>query len=113
MIDGTLSVLKSAAKERVQRFVLTSSANAAMSSRPNHPVFITADTWNEEGVQLAFNLPQELSEVERGLAVYGASKVKGEQALWKWVEENQPRMVVNSGKFSSKVYRRLIILIAK
>lgn len=97
VVAGTLGTLNSAAKERVKRFVLTSSADAALSSKPNNPVVITTESWNEEAVEIAFNPSAEGSDARQGLDVYSASKVKGEQALWKWVEENKKSgMVVNS-----------------
>lgn len=103
VVAGTLGILNSAAREGVKRFVLTSSADAALSSKPNNPVVITAKTWNEEAVEIAFNPPHEYSESQQGLIVYSASKVKGEQALWKWVEDNKVTgLVVNSGMQSSK-----------
>ena len=101
VVAGTIGILNSAAKEGVLRFVLTSSANAAMTSKPNSPVVVTTETWNEETVELAFKPPENYTEVQKGLEVYGASKVMGEKALWKWVAENtEVEMVVNSGMFS-------------
>ena len=100
VVNGTVGILKSADREGVQRFVLTSSANAVYISRPNNPVIITTETWNEKAVELAFNLPKESNYYEQGLLAYSASKVKGEQALWKWAEDNKSKMVVNSGKLT-------------
>ncbi|KAK0653700.1 Aldehyde reductase 2 [Lasiodiplodia hormozganensis] len=103
-VNGTLNILKSAAKATdVKRFVLTSSSSAVTVAKPESQETITKDTWNEEAVQMADNLPDDLSDLEKGFVVYAASKVKGEQAMWDWVKANKPDLVVNSvlpgGKF--------------
>jgi nucleoside-diphosphate-sugar epimerase len=101
VVNSTLNALKAAANESsVKRFVLTSSGSAVVFPKPNHKINITPDTWNEESVQIVQNFPNDLSDVQKGFIVYMASKVKGEQALWNWVKENQSsHLVVNSGTF--------------
>jgi nucleoside-diphosphate-sugar epimerase len=98
-IDAIENILQSSSQEpSVKRFVLTSSSLAAYSPVRGIQRTLTTKSWNEELVQSAWKpSPYEAS---RGLAVYGASKVQGEQALWKWVEANKPDMVVNAGSFS-------------
>lgn len=97
-VRGTLNILKSAAKEKtVKRFVLTSSSSAVAVAKPNERLAITTDTWNEEAVQMASSLPDDLSVLQKGFVVYAASKVKAEQAMWDWVKANKPDLVVNSG----------------
>lgn len=101
VVNSTLNALKAAANEGgVKRFVLTSSGSAVVFPKPNHPVLITPDTWNEESVQMVQNLPSDMSDIEKGFIVYQASKVKGEQALWNWVKENPSSpLIVNSGMY--------------
>ena len=104
VVASTLGLLKSAAaNEGVKRFVLTSSATTAAMPKPNDTSVITSNSYNEESVLLADNLPDELSDMQKGGIVYGASKVKGEQALWKWVEDNRPNMIVNSGRLETEI----------
>jgi hypothetical protein len=79
----------------VKRFVLTSSSIATYTPAKGTRQVLTEKSWNEDVVRAAWAEPPY--ESSRGLAVYGASKVQGEQALWKWVEENKPEMVVNTG----------------
>lgn len=99
VVDATISALTSAAKEEsVQRFVLTSSATAAAVAKPEQQLVVNADSWNEESVGFAYNPPEGLTDIEKGFNVYGASKVKGEQALWEWVKKNEPDFVVNCGR---------------
>lgn len=99
VVDATISALTSAAKEEsVQRFVLTSSATAAAVAKPEQQLVVNADSWNEESVGLAYKAPEGLTDIEKGFNVYGASKVKGEQALWEWVKKNKPDFVVNCGR---------------
>lgn len=102
-IDSTLGILKSAAMEKeVKRFVFTSSAAAAALAQPHNTSVITKDSWNEESVELAKNLTKDAYNLWNTLIVYGASKSKGERALWKWVQDNQPELVVNTGKSTAK-----------
>lgn len=109
VVNSTLNALNAAANESsVKRFVLTSSGSAVVFPKPNQKINITPDTWNEESIQIVQNFPNELSDVQKGFIVYMASKVKGEQAVWKWVKENQSsQLVVNSGTFCCwKFYRK-------
>ncbi|KAL8370101.1 hypothetical protein RB595_000461 [Gaeumannomyces hyphopodioides] len=96
-VDSTIGILESAAGETsVERFVLTSSYSALVYPHPNQRIRVTTETWNEESVSIAKNLPEDMSDVQKGFAVYCASKTKGEQAMWNWVKQNKPPFVANS-----------------
>lgn len=96
VVDSTLNILKSAAKTpSVKRFVLTSSYSAAAFPIPGQKDDITAESWAEEAIPLANNFPEGYDDADKALAIYAASKVRGEQALWKWVKEEKPAMQVN------------------
>lgn len=96
-VDSTIRILESAAGEAsVERFVLTSSYSALVYPHPNQRIRVTTETWNEESVSIAKNLPKDISDGQKGFAVYCASKTKGEQAMWNWVKQNKPSFVVNS-----------------
>lgn len=66
-IKGALDLLKLAANEpTVKSFVLTSSSTAAYSPRPNTPMTITSDSWNEWAVKKAW------ADNPHGWVVYAA-----------------------------------------
>ncbi|EMC92261.1 hypothetical protein BAUCODRAFT_27580 [Baudoinia panamericana UAMH 10762] len=91
----TLNALKAAASESsLSRFVLTSSSIAAAQSRYNEPYDLTPEMWNTKAVEAAWAPPPY--EMDRAVAVYGASKTQAEQAMWKFVEEQKPHFVVNA-----------------
>lgn len=95
VIKGTLEGLQSAAKEpKMKRFVLTSSSTAAQAPIPNKEYNIDETTWNDLFVEQA-NAPPPY-EMDRAYAVYGASKVAGEKAMWDFVKEKRPHFVANS-----------------
>ncbi|KAL2681186.1 hypothetical protein Neosp_008793 [[Neocosmospora] mangrovei] len=103
-IDGAVNAIKSAYKEpSVKRFVLTSSTATLMPVSPEKRqdgLVITPDTWSEDAVELAWAPPPYAPE--RSLAVYAASKIEQERAIWKFYDENKdkrPDMVVNAAYF--------------
>lgn len=94
-IKGTMNALTAAAKEpSVKRFVLTSSSASALIPKPNDPVVVTADTWNDEAVDFAFR-PAPY-EPERAYPVYAASKTLAEKEAWKFVREKKPGFTLNA-----------------
>ncbi|ESZ89618.1 hypothetical protein SBOR_9994 [Sclerotinia borealis F-4128] len=94
-LAGVNGILKSAASEpSVKRFVITSSSMAATHPKPNQEFYIDENTWNEEDVEAAHAPPPY--EPSRKWAVYGASKVETEQAVWNFVKENKPGFVANA-----------------
>ena len=98
-IAGAVNALKSAyAEPSVKRFVLTSSASAALNANPPAGLVITEGTWNEQAVKDAWADPPYTPE--RAPTVYYASKTQSEQAVWKFHKENRakrPDLVVNAG----------------
>ncbi|KAI8631795.1 aldehyde reductase [Xylariaceae sp. FL1651] len=94
-IAGTVNALKAAAKTpSVKRFVLTSSSASALIPKPNNPMTVTTDTWNEETVQYAYRDPPYDSE--RAYPVYAASKTLAEKEAWKFMLEKKPAFTMNA-----------------
>ncbi|KAI0532782.1 aldehyde reductase [Xylaria digitata] len=94
-IAGTVNALAAAAKvPSIKRFVLTSSSASALIPKPNNPVTVTTETWNEETVQYAYRDPPY--EEERGYPVYAASKILSEKEAWKFMAEKKPGFVLNT-----------------
>ena len=65
-----------------------------MHLEPNVRLRVDQSSWNEFDVQAAWAPPPH--EVSRASAVYSASKVAGEKAAWKFMEENKPSFVLNT-----------------
>ena len=86
----------------IKAVVLTSSSWACATPIPNIKYHIDSDLWNEEAVKAAWAPPPY--EQDRLMAVYAASKVEGEKACWKFMEENRPGFAFNTGKQSVPVY---------
>ena len=94
IVNGTISILRSAATQpTITRFVLTSSSIAADPTRPNEVYSIGEDSWNDFSVEEAYK-KQEGSL--QGVHVYGAGKVLGEKAAWKFIQDEKPRFVLNT-----------------
>ena len=94
-IAGTMAALKAAASEKgVKRFVYTSSSVAATLPKPGQRFHIDCNTWNEESVKAAWAPPPY--EDARAWQTYGASKTESEQAIWKFVKDVKPELVVNT-----------------
>lgn len=55
---------------------------------------VTWDTWIEKAVELAWSSPYA---PDKSMAVYAASKVIGEKAMWDWVGDRKLRLGANSG----------------
>ncbi|KAI0653465.1 hypothetical protein C8Q70DRAFT_1091586 [Cubamyces menziesii] len=87
-IQGTLGILRSAAKHQgVKRVVFTSSIMAITEAfmQPEKTCVCTEHDWNEAAVETVNKLGREAS----GNAKYGASKVLSERAAWKFYEDNK------------------------
>ncbi|KAK3109926.1 hypothetical protein LTR53_016321 [Teratosphaeriaceae sp. CCFEE 6253] len=94
-INFTMGALSSAAKApSVKRFVLTSSSAAAGQAPVNEPYTLTQDSWATKMIEIAWAPPPY--EQSRMFPVYAASKAQAEQAMWKFVREQQPHFVANS-----------------
>ncbi|KAJ2991089.1 hypothetical protein NUW58_g2649 [Xylaria curta] len=98
-IEFALNALKATyAEPSAKRFVFCSSSTAAVLATLEKPgIVVTEETWNEDAVKKAWADPPYTSE--RGHAVYSASKVLAEQAIWKYYDEHlneRPDIVVNT-----------------
>jgi nucleoside-diphosphate-sugar epimerase len=88
------SILEAASKEAsIKSFVYTSSIAAAISINPGFTGHAGLDTWNDEAVQIAWAPPPYTPE--RAHAVYQASKVETEKALWAFAEKRKPHFAIN------------------
>jgi len=95
VVELCVTILKAASKvPTIKRFVYTSSSTAVTLPIPNKKFTINVDTWNEDCVKQAWAPPPY--EQSRGYAVYGASKMQAEQALWKFEKEYHPGFVLNT-----------------
>jgi nucleoside-diphosphate-sugar epimerase len=96
-VKGVLEILNSALYETsVKRFVLTSSSVAVVDPAQAQNIVVTHDMWNLEAVHQAW--ARSPHPPNRALAVYTASKVQSEQAMWNWVANHQVSFKVNSGR---------------
>jgi nucleoside-diphosphate-sugar epimerase len=114
-ITGALTALKVAYSEpSVKRFVFTSSSSAATISLPDKPrTVVDEKSWAEGAVKAAWADPPYT--MKRAGAVYAASKVQSEQAVWKYHEEHRrerPDLVVNTGKMPPRMNIELLVLIS-
>ncbi|KAH7018697.1 hypothetical protein B0J12DRAFT_688386 [Macrophomina phaseolina] len=91
VVNGALVAAKAAASEpSIKRFVLTSSSWSTIMPIADTKIVVDENTWDDAAVEGAWK------EGADGKTVYAASKTQSEQALWKWVKENKPDMVVNT-----------------
>ncbi|KAG9521735.1 NAD(P)-binding protein, partial [Aureobasidium melanogenum] len=96
VIAGVTHTLEAADKEpSVKRFVFTSSSTAATNPVPNKEFNIDENSWNQVAIDKAWAGPP-YTEADRAWNVYGASKTQGEQAVWKYVRENNPHFECNT-----------------
>ncbi|KAI9166302.1 Aldehyde reductase 2 [Paramyrothecium foliicola] len=94
-LRGSLHALEAAAKEpSVKRFVLTSSSASVQMTKPNNPVTVTVDTWNDETVDTVYIDPPY--GPEHAFPVYAASKTLQEKEAWKFMAEKKPGFVLNA-----------------
>jgi nucleoside-diphosphate-sugar epimerase len=96
-VNGIKSILRVAAETpSVQRFVYTSSSNAATNpiSGDGEKVHVDSGSWNHDILEIAWAPPPY--EANRAYAVYAASKVACEQAAWEFVKEEKPHFVFNT-----------------
>ncbi|KAK7698894.1 hypothetical protein SLS64_012104 [Diaporthe eres] len=94
-VKGVLNALRAAKKEGagMKRFVYTSSSTAATLPKPGEVFSVTAESWNDEAVEMAW----KTDAVEKdAFVVYAASKTESERAVWKWARENEPEFVINT-----------------
>lgn len=88
----TIGVLKAAKKvPTIKRVVLTSSTAAGLIVVPDEErAPVNETTWNEESKVNARKEDPNLFDV------YCATKTEGEQAAWRWVEEEKVSFVAEA-----------------
>lgn len=101
VVEMTLQILRAAAKEpSVKRFTLTSSSVAVITQKAGSTPESTktAESWNDESVELAWGKPDSNGNFppDQALQVYSASKTEGERAFWKFIQEEKPHFVANA-----------------
>lgn len=88
-VDAAINCLEAAKKESsVKAFVLTGSEWSIYSPDPKRQFHVDESTWNEEAVELLKN--KDLPDSYRGILTYTATKVRTEQACWKWINQESP-----------------------
>lgn len=93
-VEGATSILRSAIQEpRIQRFVFTSSSTATSLPKPGVKFHIDKNSWNTEVDDYADFPPPY--RPENAFKVYAASKTRAEKAVWKFVEEENPKFTIN------------------
>lgn len=99
-VKGVLNALRAAKKEGegIKRFVYTSSSTAATLPKPGEVFSVTAESWNNDAVEMAWKTD---AVVEKdAFVVYAASKTESERAAWKWARETEHDFVINTGEGS-------------
>lgn len=105
-VNGVLNALRAAKKEGegMKRFVYTSSSTAATLPKPGEVFSVTAESWNNDAVEMAWKTD---AVVEKdAFVVYAASKTESERAAWKWARETEHDFVINTGEGSSRRFAR-------
>ncbi|KAK7061082.1 hypothetical protein VNI00_000817 [Paramarasmius palmivorus] len=93
-IDGTLSIMRSASKvSTVKRFLYLGSLGSAVMG-PQDPTkqVVTRDNWNIMTPEAVKNL----DDPAIGFHIYIGSKIEGERAAWKFVEEQKPSFTLTA-----------------
>ncbi|EJD46901.1 NAD(P)-binding protein [Auricularia subglabra TFB-10046 SS5] len=86
-VNGTLNVLKAAAKSgTVKRVVITGSVGAIRDPSAVSPTTYSSRDWNDYSVKQV----EQLGPKVDANGMYYASKVLAERGATKWVEENKP-----------------------
>ncbi|RDW71742.1 hypothetical protein BP5796_07776 [Coleophoma crateriformis] len=97
-VAGVVNVMTSAAKQpSIKRVVLCSSSTACTLPKSFEPtVEITSETWDEEAIAMAYDLPDGIPESFKGYIVLAASRTEAEKAAWKFMKEHNPGFVFNA-----------------
>lgn len=94
-IEATVGLLRSAAKHpEIKAVVLTSSRIAAYNPQYGPSIEVSLSDFTDHLYDYAKELPAD--DRKYGMVSYAASKVMGERAAWKWVEENKPAYAFNT-----------------
>ncbi|KZO93922.1 NAD(P)-binding protein [Calocera viscosa TUFC12733] len=97
-VESVLIPLRVAAKESsIKRFLITSSS-AAVVSFPDVPEKVLGEgDWNENAVkQFKALSPEDLKAAKDFWLQYRAAKTLGEQAAWKFVQDEKPQFEFSS-----------------
>ncbi|KAI0820851.1 NAD-P-binding protein [Trametes gibbosa] len=86
-VDGTLGILRSAAKKNVKRVIITSSIGAVASTvlAGGETRICSEEDWNEDAVETVRSMGAKAS----GYLKYFASKALAEQAAWKFYNDER------------------------
>ncbi|KAJ3013590.1 hypothetical protein NUW54_g1548 [Trametes sanguinea] len=88
-VEGTLGILRSAAKyPEIKRVVITSSIGAVAESIVEKSRIYTDEDFNEVAVEAV----KRLGKAASGMQKYNASKVLAEKAAWAFCEANNGRL---------------------
>lgn len=104
-VDTALNALEACAKQSsMKRFVYASSSFAATQPKPDVDFRTATDAYNDEAVA------RNQEPGADGETVYSASKAEADRAIYRWVKENKPSLVVNSSMehSQSKTMSRLL-----
>ncbi|KAH8888143.1 NAD(P)-binding protein [Thozetella sp. PMI_491] len=94
-VAGILNALRAATKEpSIRRFVMTSSYAVEFTPNPSPDARLDSKSWNLEALERAWAPPPY--ENSRFSDVSMASKVQAEQALWKFVDDENLPFGVNT-----------------
>jgi nucleoside-diphosphate-sugar epimerase len=94
-VNGIKSILEEArSTPSIERFVYTSSSNAATRPLVGEARHVNSASWNEDISEVAWAPPPY--EPERAYAVYAASKVACERAAWDFMRERRPNFAFNT-----------------
>ncbi|KAF4959509.1 hypothetical protein FSARC_10714 [Fusarium sarcochroum] len=92
-VQGTLSVLKSAATEpSIKSVVLMSSIAAILDIKKELPARFTEADWNDAALATVKKLGKESPKP----LIYFASKVAGERAFWEFRDETKPSFAMTA-----------------
>lgn len=94
VVNCVTSILEAALDEpSVKSFVYTSSVAAAVDYHPGVTAHVGRDSWNDRAVEVAYSQPGDTFDY--GHAVYQASKVEAEKAVWAFAKKHKPRYSVS------------------
>jgi hypothetical protein len=98
-VESGLNVIKAAARTpTVKRFVYLSSTVAAITVRLEENITVGVNQFNDYAKKKAWEPPPYDG---RGPRVYEASKAETEEALWKYVQLENPPFTFNTGNCSN------------
>ncbi|KAJ3561372.1 hypothetical protein NP233_g10238 [Leucocoprinus birnbaumii] len=84
-IAGTVSILRSASKERSLKRIVFTSSTAAVMVPVSEPTTFNESDWNTVSVEAVERLGKQALPMHK----YRASKTLAERAIWKYLEEHK------------------------